>query len=94
MVSGNKVIELQVHPPIRDTRIFSEIPGVVGVKIGQGTIRVTVNDVITALEGILKIIKGSNREIVMLNLTGADAEDIFVKIIDKDEESEKIKWGE
>ena len=94
MVSGNKVIELQVHPPIRDTRIFSEIPGVVGVKIGQGTIRVTVNDVITALEGILKIIKGSNREIVMLNLTGADAEDIFVKIIDKDGELEKIERGE
>jgi len=86
MVSGNKVIELQVNPPIRDPQVFSEIPGVTGVKIGQGTIRVMVNDVITALEGILKIIKGSNREILVLNLTGADAEDIFVKIIDKDGE--------
>ena len=89
MVSGNKVIELQIHPPIKDQRVFSEIPGVVGVKIGQGTIRIMVNDVITALEGILKIIKESNREIIMLNLTGADAEDIFVKIIDKDGEVEK-----
>ena len=91
MVSGNKVIELQVHPPIRDPRVFSEIPGVVGVRIGQDTIRLMVNDVIIALEAILKIIRESNREIVVLNLTGADAEDIFVKIIDKDEEFERTK---
>jgi len=91
MVSSNKVIELQIHPPIRDPRVFSKIPGVAGVRIGQDTIRIMVNDVIIALEAILKIIKESNREIVVLNLTGADAEDIFVKIIDKDREFERTK---
>ena len=91
VVSGNEVIELQVHPPIRDPGIFSNALGVIGVKINQGTIRVMVSDVVTALESIIRIIKASNREIVMLNLMGADAEDIFVKILDNDERARRVR---
>lgn len=93
MVSGSKIIELQVHPPIREPQVFSRIPGIVKVSTRQGAIRIMVNDVIMALEGIIKLLKESNREIVMLNLMGADAEEVFMKLIDRTKESKKYSAG-
>jgi len=90
-VSGNKIIELQVSPPIKKNTIFDNVDGVIDVSIGRdNTIYITVNDAITALEGILKIVRKLSLEIEMLNLRGADAEDVFIKLIDETDKSIKL----
>ncbi len=90
-VSGNKIIELQVSPPIKKNTTFESINGIVDVSIGRdNTIYITVNDAITALEGILKIVKKLGLEIVTLNLRGADAEDVFIKLIDETDRSTRL----
>lgn len=89
-VSGNKVIELQVSPPLRDTKVFDDVDGIINTKIGRDkTIYITISDAISALERILDIIKKLNLEIIMLNLRGADAEDVFIRLIDNAEKSLK-----
>jgi len=90
-VSGSKIIELQVSPPINEKTIFESLNGIIDVDIGQdNTIYIKVSDAITALEEIINIIKRLNLEIVMLNLRGADAEDIFIRIIDETEKKRRI----
>jgi len=85
-VSGNKIIELQVSPPIKTSTVFGGIDGIIDVNIRRdGTIYITISDAIAALEGILKKVKEKGLEIVMLNLRGADAEDVFIKLIDRTE---------
>ena len=90
-MSGSKIIELQVSPPINEKTIFESLNGIIDVDIGQdNTIYIKVSDAITALEEIINIIKRLNLEIVMLNLRGADAEDIFIRIIDETEKKRRI----
>ena len=90
-VSGSKIIELQVSPPINEKAIFESLNGIIDVNVGQdNTIYIKVSDAITALEEIINIIKRLNLEIVMLSLRGADAEDIFIRIIDETEKKRRI----
>ncbi len=87
-VSGNKIIELQVSPPIKKSTILDNVDGIIDVNIGRdNTIYITINDAIAALEGILEIVKKLSLEIVMLNLRGADAEDVFIRLIDGTEKN-------
>ena len=91
-VSGSKIIELQVSPPVKESTIFDSVDGIINVSIGRdNTIYITISDVIAALEGILGVIKRLNLEIVMLNLRGADAEDVFIKLIDRTEQNIGLK---
>jgi len=94
-VSGNKIIELQVSPPIKKSAIFDSVDGIIDVKIGHdNTICITIDDTIAALEGILRMVKKLNLEIIMLSLRGADAEDVFIKLIDKTEKNIGFSTGD
>ncbi len=83
MVSGDKMIELQVSPITKDLKMFSNLHSVIDVHIERDTFYIMVNDVITALEEILRTVKQRNLEIVTLSLRGADAEDVFVKLVEE-----------
>ncbi len=83
MVSGEKVIELQTHPMLRDLDVFTKLRGVISAKIIRGAYNIVVDDVVIALEEILKVVRKFNLDVVSLSLRGADAEEVFIRLIEK-----------
>jgi len=84
-VGGEKVLEIQTSPIVKDIKIFANLRGVVNARIERGVYHIVVNDIVLALEEILHVIKRYNLDIISISLRGADAEEVFIKLIGESE---------
>ncbi len=81
MISAQEIIEISFTPHTPDISDLLNIKGVVSVKNINNTLKIVVDDTISALEGIISYVRKKGLSISMLNLKEADAEDVFLSLI-------------
>ncbi len=81
MVAAQEIIEISFTPSIPNIRELLSIEGVIDAKIIDNTLKLVVNDVFSALEGVINYARSKGLSINMLSLRGADAEEVFLSLI-------------
>jgi ABC-2 type transport system ATP-binding protein len=78
---SREVLEISFAPANPPLDELKRIEGVVDVESKGSHLEVIVGDAVRALEGIARYARTHSLEISMLGLRGADAEDLFLRII-------------
>ena len=78
--SGSEVLEISFTGEIGVKKI-SEIPGVLEVSRSGGSFKLVVSDPLMVLEELVRRARSMGVSISYVNLRGADAEEVFLKII-------------
>ncbi len=81
MVASQEVIEVAFSPQKVSAEELRKLKSVVHVVESNGIFKLAVNDALTALEEVVKLARSRGLSLSILNLKGADAEDVFLKLI-------------
>jgi len=81
MVAAQEIVEVSFSPSTPHTEDILSIEGVVSVKVVDNTLRLVVDDALTALDGIIEYARHKGLRISMLSLRGADAEEVFLSLV-------------
>lgn len=81
MVAAQEIVEVSFSPYTPRVDDILSIEGVVSVKVVDNALRLVVDDVLTALDGIIDYARRKGLTISMLSLRGADAEEVFLSLL-------------
>ncbi len=81
MVAAQEIIEVSFSPHTPPLGDLQGIAGVVSVKSAENTLKLVVNDALTALEGLIEYARRRGLSIAELSLRGADAEEVFLSLL-------------
>jgi len=81
MVAAQEIVEVSFSPFTPSVEDVLSIEGVVSAKVVDNALRLVVDDVITALDGIIDYARRKGLSINMLSLRGADAEEVFLSLL-------------
>ncbi len=79
-LSASGVVEVLLKPR-PDLKEVEEIPGVVRAEARRDLIKAYTSDLLATIEGMAKYARTHGLELYMMNAGGADAEEVFVKMV-------------
>ena len=80
--SAKEVIEVAFYPKNpRESELIKQLNGALSVKLRKDHLEIVASDPTSVIEGLIHYAKQNHLELSTLNLRGADAEELFLRIV-------------